>query len=180
MRTTIKKLFWVWEFDKEEKWLNEMAAKGLALISVGFCRYDFEDCEPGEYAFKLELLKDKPTHPESRKYIEFLESTGAEHVGSYLCWIYLRKKKELGEFELFSDLQSRINHLNRMIRLITVLAAINAFSGFYNIMLFFLFGEPISLLGLINVAIVVFLVLGGSKLWKKRQKLKEDQLIYES
>ena len=179
MRTTIKKLFWVWEFDKEEKWLNEMAAKGLALISVGWCRYDFEDCEPGEYTFKLELLKEKPDHPESRKYIEFLESTGAEHVGSYLSWIYLRKKKELGEFELFSDLQSRIDHLSRMIRLLAILGAINLFAGLYNIILYFLIGEPVSLLGLINIVILVFLTLGGSKLWRKREVLKKEQLLFE-
>ena len=34
MRTIIKKFFFVWDFDKEEKWLNEMAAKGLALVGV--------------------------------------------------------------------------------------------------------------------------------------------------
>lgn len=42
MRQTIRKLFWVWDFDKEEKWLNEMAAKGLSLVAVGFCKYEFE------------------------------------------------------------------------------------------------------------------------------------------
>ncbi len=37
MRRIIHKMFLVWDFDKEEKWLNEMAAKGLVLTSVGFC-----------------------------------------------------------------------------------------------------------------------------------------------
>ena len=49
MRKIIHKLFWVRQFDKEENWLNEMAAKGLALVGVGFCRYEFEECTPGEY-----------------------------------------------------------------------------------------------------------------------------------
>lgn len=84
MRQTIHKLFWVWEFDKEEKWLNEMAAKGLCLISVGFCKYEFEDCEPGEYKVCLQLLDKMLRHPESQKYIEFLETTGAEHIDSIL------------------------------------------------------------------------------------------------
>ena len=48
MRQTIHKLFWVWDFDKEEKWLNEMAAKGLSLVSVGFCKYEFSDRVPGD------------------------------------------------------------------------------------------------------------------------------------
>ncbi|MBQ3859711.1 MAG: DUF2812 domain-containing protein, partial [Clostridia bacterium] len=49
MRTTVRKWFWGWDFDKEEAWLNEMAAKGLALVSVGLGRYEFEETEPGEY-----------------------------------------------------------------------------------------------------------------------------------
>lgn len=38
MRQTIHKLFWVWEFDKEEKWLNEMAARGFALVNKNWTR----------------------------------------------------------------------------------------------------------------------------------------------
>ena len=38
MRHTVYKLLWAWEYDKEEKWLNEMAAKGMALVSVGLCK----------------------------------------------------------------------------------------------------------------------------------------------
>ena len=35
MRQTIHK--WFWDFEKEEKRLNEMAAKGLSLVSVCIC-----------------------------------------------------------------------------------------------------------------------------------------------
>ena len=76
MRQTIHKCFFVWDFDKEEQWLNEMAAKGLALVSVGFCKYEFEDCVPGEYRVCLQLLDKLPRHPEMQKYIEFMEETG--------------------------------------------------------------------------------------------------------
>lgn len=76
MRKSIHKLFWVWDFDKEEKWLNEMAAKGLCLISVGFCKYEFEDCRPGEYSVRTERLEHHPDHPESVRYMSFLEETG--------------------------------------------------------------------------------------------------------
>ena len=38
-RKTIKKWFWVWDFEKEEDWLNEMAINGWVLESVGFCTY---------------------------------------------------------------------------------------------------------------------------------------------
>ena len=32
MRKKVYKWFWAWEFDKEEKWLNEMAADVEALL----------------------------------------------------------------------------------------------------------------------------------------------------
>lgn len=31
-----RKLFWVWQWQKEENWINAMAAKGLLLTEVGF------------------------------------------------------------------------------------------------------------------------------------------------
>lgn len=179
MRKIIRKWFWVWDFDKEEHWLNEMAAKGLCLVSVGWCRYEFEDCVPGEYSIRLELLKEKPMHPESVKYVEFLEETGAEHVGSYMRWVYTRKKKADGEFQLFSDNESRIRHLTRIIRFVNLLAGVNLYAGLYNLFLFFLLGNEVSLLGLINLTLSALIFYGDYKLWRKRKLLKEEQRVFE-
>jgi hypothetical protein len=112
MRHTVYKLLWAWEYDKEEKWLNEMAAKGMALISVGLCKYIFEDSEPGEYTYKIELLDKMPSRSEA--YIRFLEETGAEHVGSIFRWIYIRKKTSEGALDLYSDIESRIRYVRRL------------------------------------------------------------------
>ena len=54
-RKTVYKWFWVWDFEKEERWLNEMALDGWALVGVGWCRYTFERTEPGEYTIRLEM-----------------------------------------------------------------------------------------------------------------------------
>ena len=56
MKETFYKLFWVWEYDKEEKWLNEMAQEGWLLDGVGLCTYRFAACEPGEYTVRLVIL----------------------------------------------------------------------------------------------------------------------------
>ena len=58
-----------------------MAAQGLCLSAVSFCRYEFEKCNPGEYNIRLELLENFANQPESVQYISFLEETGAEHIG---------------------------------------------------------------------------------------------------
>ena len=52
---TIHKIFFVWDFEKEEQWLNTMAQSGWVLDGVGFCTYHFIPCEPGEYTVRLEM-----------------------------------------------------------------------------------------------------------------------------
>lgn len=179
MRKVIRKLFWAWDFDKEEKWLNEMASKGLALCAVGFCRYEFEQTKPGEYAVCLQMLNNKPQHPESEKYIEFVEETGAEHVGSYMRWVYFRKKTADGPFELLSDYDSRIKQLTDIIRFIVVLGVFNLMAGCYNLLLYGIWGHEISLLGLINIALSAFIGYGAYRLWQKREKLQKEQQVFE-
>lgn len=179
MRKTVYKLFWAWDFDKEEKWLNEMAAKGLALCAVGVCRYEFESALPGEYAIRMQMLPNKPTHPESEKYMEFVEETGAEHVGSVLKWVYFRKKTADGPFELLSDYDSRIKQLTNIIRLLIAVMVLNITTGFYNLMIYSAWGYEISLLGLINLLLAAFIGYGVYKLWKKRDQLKKEHQVFE-
>lgn len=123
MKRTLYKWFWAWDFEKEETWLNALSAKGLQLCDVGFCRYAFEDGLPGEYIYRLELLDRFPSHPESAQYIRFIEETGAQHIGSLHRWVYFRKRAEEGEFDLFSDLDSRLAHLRRLLLLIGAVTA---------------------------------------------------------
>ena len=101
---TVRKVFAEWSFDKEEEWLNSMAQEGWTLKKVGFCKYVFERTEPGEYIIRLAM------HDADEEYMELMRESGAECVGRVLQWLYFRKKAELGEFELFSDIDSRIAH----------------------------------------------------------------------
>lgn len=54
-KKTVFKLFFVWDFEKEERWLNEMAQEGWVLDNTGFSFYTFVRCEPGEYIIRLEM-----------------------------------------------------------------------------------------------------------------------------
>lgn len=179
MRQTIHKLFWVWDFDKEEKWLNEMAAKGLSLVSVGFCKYEFEDSMPGEYKVCLQLLDKMPRHPESQKYIEFLETTGAEHIGNFTRWAYFRKKSKDGEFELFSDNASRIKYLSGVISLVALVMIANLVVGINNVFLANNLSSPINYLGIINIALSILCAFGCVRLLKKRKRMKQEGQLFE-
>ena len=179
MRTVIRKWFWAWEFEKEEQWLNEMAAKGLALVGVGYCRYDFEPCEPGEYTFKLEMLDNAPSHPESQTYIRFIEETGAEQIGSMLRWVYFRKKSADHPFDLFSDNESRIKHLKRILSLLGLLGGLNLWCVIYNLWCVFYWDSVVNLLCIINLLVAVLIFFGYRKLNRQKKRLQEEQRIYQ-
>lgn len=123
MRRVAYRYFSIGAFEKEEKWLNEMSAKGLNLIAASGMRYEFEEGGRGEYVYRLELLPYLPAHPESAAYLKFLEETGVEHIASFHRWVYLRKKAGDGPFEVYSDLDSRIAHYERIRNIATAASA---------------------------------------------------------
>lgn len=179
MRRTIHKWFWAWDFDKEEKWLNEMAAKGLALVTIGFCRYTFEECLPGKYNIRLELLENVPAHVESKHYIKFLEETGAEYLGSITRWVYFRKKTDSGEFNLFSDNSSRIKHLNRLSFLLGLLALSDLCIGISNIFLYVGLSAGFKLGGIFCLCIGLLIGYGFLHINQKIRRLKKEQQLFE-
>jgi hypothetical protein len=111
------------DYEREEKWLNEQAARGWALRRYRFGSYYFTEGEPGAWIYRVELLPAGRGSAAGRQYLELLAETGAELVGSHLRWVYLRRSAALGPFELFTDLESRIGHYRRVLGLFGVLLA---------------------------------------------------------
>ena len=122
-------------FEKEENWLNEMSAKGMALTDYSWCRYVFEDCEKGKYIYRIELLENIPKNPVSIAYIKFLEDTGVEFVASYMRWVYFRKRAADGPFDLYSDIDSKIRYYRKIRSFWTAFAAMELTIGFANVLL---------------------------------------------
>ncbi len=179
MKQTVRKWFWVWDFDKEERWLNEMARQGKCLTDVGFCKYVFEDCAPGEWQICMELLEKSPASPEGRGYLNFLEETGAQQVGRWMRWVYFRKRTADGPFDLFSDNRSRIGHLTRIIRFILPLAWLNLVMGLLNTGVALLGSEPGRAVGIVNLVIGILALAGARRLKIKRERLEHDARIFE-
>lgn len=158
---TVHKAFAVWDFDKEEEWLNSMAQEGWALTKVGFCKYVFERTEPGEYIIRLEM------HDYEDDYIGFMRDTGAEYVGRVLQWLYFRKKAELGEFELFSDIDSRINHLKNVSNTLLLIGGANVIIGLT------------TSFGYINLLCAVLAAYGLGRVHGKKEALERERRIRE-
>ncbi len=168
-------------YEKEENWLNEMSAKGLALVDYSWCRYVFEECEPSTYIYRLEMLKSVPSTAENQKYIEFLEQTGIEHVASYMRWIFLRKKSETGSFDIFTDLASRIQHHKRIALFLLPLSILNLGIGVINLINgLTISSHQIGGISLLNLTLGIIIGTHVLRHFKKVISLKQDKKIYES
>jgi len=166
-RKTIRKWFWVWEFDKEEQWLNTMAQTGWVLDSVGFCKYTFVKCEPGEYTVRLEM------HDPDDEYIAFMEETGAEYIGRMVKWIFFRKKALDGPFEIFSDIDSRISQLDKISKLTAALGFANLAIGLANSF------NPVTNVGWVNLIVCAVLMYGLGRIHSKKEVLEKERMVRE-
>lgn len=128
MTKTFFKLFFVWDYEKEEQWLNEMSKKGWQLVSPGLGFYKFKKDTPNKYNYALEFVSDN-----SNDYIDFLEETGIEVIGKYFNWNYYRKLNDGKPFEIYNDQESKISHLERIKRFLSLFLVIEGFFLFYNI-----------------------------------------------
>ncbi len=163
---TMHKWFWVWEFEKEERWLNEMAMDGWALDSVGYATYNFVQCEPGEYIIRLEM------HDADSRYISFMEETGAEYIGRMIKWIFFRRKSELGSFDIFSDLDSKLDHFKKIYRLVMLLGFANLCIGIGNSL-------NATRVGWLNLLVCALLMYGGGVIKGRIDSLEMDRVLRE-
>lgn len=169
-RKTIRKWFWAWDFDKEEEWLENMARNGWVLDGVGFCTYHFIKTEPGEYSVRLQYL---PIAEENTDYTNLLEESGAERVGRMVQWVYYRKKTADGPFQLFSDLDSRITHLDKIAKLMLIMAVANLLIGVVNSF------NPTMRIGWINLLVASLLTYGIGRIHGKKETLEKERLFRE-
>lgn len=183
------------DFEKEEQWLNEMSAKGLALVEYSWARYVFEESAPGEYIYRLELLEEDPKKAKSAEYLQFMEETGAERVPAgkkpsgksvYVNprWVIFRRKSAEGAFTIYSDTDSKIKHYQRIYRLWISLAVMELIIGVFNIMLMFV-NNPTALnrvnliMGLLLIVLALFFISISMPIRRKITNLQNDKLVRE-
>ena len=106
--------------DKEIQWLDQMAEEGYALKSFFAGIYSFEPCEKGAWQYQIDI--GKGFFSVNRGYAQFMEEMGVEIVQAWGPWVILRRQRMEGEFQLYSDVDSRIEHYKKillMFKLIT-------------------------------------------------------------
>ena len=114
-----------------------------------------------------------------------MEENNVEHVASYMRWVYFRKKASGGDFDIYSDIDSKIKHYQRINRFWAVLTIFELIIGLSNIFIgidSILRSDPFYF-NLIGGALCVLLGNGyfvlGHPLRKKIGKLKKEKVVTE-
>jgi len=109
------KLFWAWEDEKEEKWLEEMSRQGWHLEAPGFPGfYHFTRGEPRAYSYCLDFRTGNLKSLE--EYRQICRDSGWEELGRVGSWRYFRKEFRGAEKpEFFSDRHSKVQKYQRLV-----------------------------------------------------------------
>lgn len=126
MNKTIVKVFTLDEFEKEENWLNDMSAKGMELIKVGFVRYTFRPRQKDKYQYKIMFYDKAKSGPEWEEFMEILAESGIEIVSRYFNWLYLKKENDGTPFRLFNTVREELAHVNKIKKLSSLLLIIES------------------------------------------------------
>lgn len=117
--------------DVEEEFLNNMSQKGYELKNFCCGFYTFEKDESAGYTYRIDCIGNK-SKEELEDYMELIHDMGAILVKRWGPWLILKKK---GEFELYTDLESKIKLYSKIrnmffcLFIVEVLCAIIVFNG---------------------------------------------------
>ena len=107
----ICKLFF--DFEKEEKWLNEKAEMGWELCGKSF-NYYFRKTVPGNTIIKIDYRNFK-NNCDYRDYLTLFKDSEWEHIvgGRYSGAQYFKRMAENSDTEIFSDTSSKASRYKR-------------------------------------------------------------------
>lgn len=179
---TSHRVFMAWEYDKEEKYLNEMSRKGWQVVKGGCFHTEFEKRAGTAYRYCLdynpEAMKDAG---EKARYVETFADGGWEFINAtYNGWVYLRKEIKEGmseqDFEIYSDKESILELFERLNIMFRTLCFVLAVCLCLEIYLFVRSGLPVTLLfTAIVLALFIWMLYGTGRLKKIRQRLAYDR-----
>ena len=157
--------------DKETTWINEMAAQGYSL--TGYCMgfYKFEESEPGKYTYQIDF-GDKMFAVDDN-YREFMAENNIEIVSLWGYWIILRKLACDGEFELYTDVDSSIEHYTKILKMFKVVTIIELICFMVEV-LGAMQGVAIGFFGMVLIGAIVIVCMRATLSTKRKiAELKE-------
>ena len=88
-------------------------------------------------------------------------------------WIYFRKKTEDGVFDLYSDIDSRISHLDRIGKMLLAIGGVNLAIGVANSF------NSVARVGWINLLCATLLMYALGRIHGKKEALEKERELHE-
>lgn len=170
----VSKLFFVWQDEKEERWLRKMALEGWHLVGIkGLTKYQFIKGEPQDYYYKLDFKNKQMDHDD---YVGIFEAAGWEYVGNMMLWHYFRKLGMDGQMpEIYTDNQSKVDRNKRILVMLYSILGLNLFAGGFNLLNYFMGGYDINLkVSFLSILAVCLLAYAVYKIREKNKMLSEE------
>lgn len=111
----VRKFFSIAEFEKEEKYLTDMAAQGWRFVDTNGSIYTFERCEPEQVVYRLDF-SGIPLDQRDDYYAMFRDY-GWEYLQDSYGFSYFRKPAEGAapeDLEIFSDGASHLEMVKKI------------------------------------------------------------------
>jgi len=155
--------------DAEEDWLKKMCLNGWAFKKFFLGFYTFEQCEPGEYNYQIDLLDNWNGYKDD--YAAFMEDAGVEVVGQWWRWVYLQKKATDGPFEMYTDVDSKISQYSKIRNFFKVALILEVICFFMELMATVNTGSYI--FGIFTVLLAVISLAMLKIIWKCNWKIEQ-------
>ena len=165
-RKTVYRWWWVWDYEKEEQWLNEMAMSGWVLERVEFITYHFVYIENNDYVIHLDMLRH------DGDYEQFMAEIGAEYIGHVVGWVYYRQKLSVGGSAAPANIDLRIEQLERISKMLLIIGLVNILIGVANTI-------NVTRLGIVNLLCGCLLMYALGRIHGKEDELKKQRAIHE-
>ena len=169
------------DFEKEEKWINEMSKQGWHLEKFFLYHYTFRKGEPEKYIYRNEFLSGLKEN-EKNEYFDFLRESGIEVVHTFGFWSYFRKATVEGPFELYTDAKSKISYYNRIFNIFLLLFITNLVMAIENITISkngYSISAANSSAGLLSFAVAILLFIPTLKIYQRKKELMRQQQFFE-
>ncbi|MBO4818036.1 MAG: DUF2812 domain-containing protein [Bacteroidales bacterium] len=111
MKTKKFALRWFVDFDKEEKWLNDMSKAGWCFWHTNGVIYRFKACAPGEEIFQIDFDEKKGLSGED--YVAFRNTCGDKFVHQWKSKIYWKRAASSGPFEEEGNVAAKLRLTNK-------------------------------------------------------------------
>lgn len=174
-----RRIFFVWQAEKEEKWLRMKALKGWHLVNTEFCTYYFEKGESRDVIYKLDFKNSGDK--DLGDYKEIFEDAGWEYVSRMNGWHYFRvEAKKNKVHEIYTDNESRLMKYRSLLKYLLLAGSPSVSAIFLFSVLFLLDHEDMSgpMIGMYILVITVAVLLGYSilRIWLLIRKVKEKSV----